>query len=111
MMKKNKMGLEIAGGAIINKYRVFVELKDIGGYNNFGKAFGALHAGVKNLLAKGTSWQVLETACWIDCSGFKMYFYEARDIAYCFHIMDDGKIIKTETSTQEEKLISVVSRL
>lgn len=104
-MIKNRIKPEIAGGAII--YKVVVELKDVGTYDNFGEAFGAFHAAIQNLLAEGTSWQALETACWIDYKGLEMDFYEARDMAYIWKLMEDGKLIGTETSAKEEELIRI----
>jgi len=105
--KKNKIRPAIAGGAIIYKYKVVVNLEDIGRYDNFGKAFGAFHAGVKNLLTKGTSRQILETACWIEYDKFSISFYEARDIANIWELMKDGKLIRTKTSAREEELIHI----
>lgn len=71
----------------------------------FEAAFVAFFNEVKAMVMRGTSWQVLETACWIEgifesevtgeiCRA-PLYFYDARDFAYDVGILaaSDGKAV------------------
>jgi len=66
----------------MSKFKVVVALEDNGSFESFGEAFKVLFEKVMKLVAESTSFQVLETACWIEYAGTKMYFYDTRDLAY-----------------------------
>ncbi len=58
----------------------------------FEAAFAVFFERVKALVGEGASWQVIETACWIEgifeseitgkVSRAPLYFYDAKDFAY-----------------------------
>lgn len=70
-------------------FNVFVGNK-VSEHAAFGEAFKAFFEAVKAMLRGGTSWQVLETACYIEgvfeaedkTLRSPLYFYDARDFAY-----------------------------
>lgn len=63
---------------------------------SFKEAFTDMFKWVDNLLKSGgMSYQVLETAIWIERSGRDpLFFYDARDLAYEIGVMVDGKLIE-----------------
>ncbi len=64
--------------------------------NSFKEAFTAMFNWVqKHLNGEGLSYQVLETAIWIEINGRPLYFYDARDRAIDENILKDGKLIET----------------
>lgn len=62
----------------------------------FKEAFADMFKWVDNLLKSGgMSYQVLETAIWIERSGMDpLFFYDARDLAYEVGVMVDGKLVE-----------------
>lgn len=64
-----------------------VELKNVP-FTTFEEAFRDFFTRIKTMIAGGTSWQVLETSCWIEYLNeetnkrIPALFYDARDIAY-----------------------------
>jgi len=73
-------------------YKVTIALKDVGTRSNFADAFRLFWEEVMKMLKEGSSWQVLETACWIDNNGKVLHFYEARDLAYDLGVLRDGEL-------------------
>lgn len=68
-------------------YTVAMYLKDIGSYPTFYEAFKAFYEAVKASIKEGTSYQALETACWIEHNNEPLYLYQARDLAYKLGIL------------------------
>lgn len=62
----------------------------------FKEAFTDMFKWVDDLLQKGQmSYQVLETAIWIEVtSGQPIMFYDARDLACEMGILKDGKLVE-----------------
>ena len=71
--------------------------KDEGPFHTYVKAFANFFPRVTAMLSRGTSYQMLETACWIEGNfGARRYplaFYDARDLAYDLGILvGDGEL-------------------
>ncbi len=63
-------------------------------HDTFADAFKAMHKGVVAAIkGGGLSMQTLETACWIKQEDWRnpIMFFEARDLAYEFGLLKDGK--------------------
>jgi len=89
-------------------YKVKVSLEEVGqSYETFAAAFEAFYNATKELVARGTSWQILETACWIEYKDMPIYFYDARDIACAWKILVNGKIAQPTTDERTEKFIRI----
>lgn len=87
----------------------------------FEAAFVAFFDEVKAMVIRGTSWQVLETACWIEgifesevngkIARGPLYFYDAKDFAHDVGILveTDGKAVIADPlpSVPLEKVIDV----
>ena len=82
-------------------YKLVVEMKDVGTFETFSEAFREFFKKIKEITSSGmgTSWQVLETMCWIERHYDEtynivryLYFYEARDLAYRIGLMKEMKI-------------------
>ncbi len=77
-------------------FRVFVT-KDISEHSTFVEAFVAFFKAVTELIDQGTSYQVLETFCWIEgifdfdgkIAKMPLHFNDARDFAYDVGILID----------------------
>lgn len=62
--------------------------------SSFKEAFTVMFNWVTNHLnGEGLSYQVLETAIWIEIDGQPLYFYDARDRAIDEGILVDGKLV------------------
>lgn len=63
-------------------WNLTVGLKDTGQYNTFKEAVLSMKDRVEDMIKKGTSWQIIETAVWIqnDHGDPPIMFYVARDI-------------------------------
>ena len=80
------------------KFKVFVT-KDISEYPTFEEAFKAFFNEVRAMVTQGTSWQALETMCWIEgvfevegkTLRSPLYFYDARDFA-----IDAGLLVRID---------------
>ena len=80
-------------------YKLVVEIEDVGTFETFPEVFREFFKKVKEITSNGTSWQVLETMCWIERHYDEnynivkyLYFYEARDVAYQIGLMKEMKI-------------------
>jgi hypothetical protein len=70
-----------------------IEGKEVGKFDTFVEAFSTMFHKVKEIIERGTSWQSLETACWIDCNGKdELMFYDAKDLAYNIGLLKDGEL-------------------
>ncbi|MBI2064899.1 MAG: hypothetical protein HYT62_02500 [Candidatus Yanofskybacteria bacterium] len=101
-------------------FKVFVT-KDISEHPTFEEAFRAFFNEVRTMVAQGTSWQVLETMCWIEgvfeAEGktlrSPLYFYDARDFAIdaglLVHVNDKASIAEpTPTIPLHEVLTTFI---
>lgn len=78
-------------------------MDEIGTFTTFTEAFTTFFNAVRALVNKGTSYQMLDTSCWIERgrpSGVQsmlgcgaLDWYGSRDLAYSLGIMKDGKLI------------------
>ena len=78
-------------------YKVVYGMQKYGNYETFEEAFAKLYRILKKDIEAGNmSWQVLETAVWIETPKrpIPMYFYEARDHACDIGLLIDGKLNK-----------------
>jgi len=76
-------------------YQVTYALSRIGNYKTFEEAFIALYKKLKeDMEGPGMSWQLLETAVWIEEPGMMgpTMFYEARDRACTMGLLKDGEL-------------------
>jgi len=74
-------------------FKLTHNMEEIGDYDTFDEAFIEMYHRVKRDIEEGTSWQLLETACWIEAkTGELMMFYEARDAACISGLLIDGKL-------------------
>ena len=91
-------------------FKVVVFLEDVGEYRAFPEAFARLFRGIKDLLAEGTSYQILETTNCITRSVHgrieAMDWYEARDIAFLTGVMKEGELVNPLPKVSEEKFSS-----
>lgn len=89
------------------RFKVTIELKDVGEFTNFPEAFACFFKEVEKLIKKGTSLQVFETACFLVydsdfdlVTGKKclkrqhvLTWYIAKDLAYHLGLMRDNKLV------------------
>jgi Asp-tRNA(Asn)/Glu-tRNA(Gln) amidotransferase C subunit len=77
---------------------------EFGPFNSFLEAFRKFHEEVLKMVKEGTSYQVLETFCWIECEGRgPIFIYEIGDAAYSLGLMDEkGKLIDGVEVSEEE---------
>lgn len=72
-------------------FRVVVAFEDVGQFDDFVSAFRLFYEKVKEMVRAGSSWQVLETMCFIVYVGkdhrIPMGFYDARDFAYSIGLL------------------------
>ena len=76
-------------------FKLIHNMAEVGEYDTFDEAFIEMYHRVKSDIEsnEGTSWQLLETACWIEAAtGELMMFYEARDAACISGLLVDGKL-------------------
>lgn len=74
-------------------FELVYNMQRVGKYKNFVSAFTELYKRLSSDLEKGTSWQLVETAIWIQEDGkTPMMFYEARDKACIIGLLIDGKL-------------------
>ncbi|MFA6365175.1 MAG: hypothetical protein WCW78_02125 [Candidatus Paceibacterota bacterium] len=81
-------------------FTVAINLKDIGQYPNFYEAFKIFYHAIKAEITGGTSWQVLETACWIEYNNTPLFLYDAKDLAYKLGILVDAELQEIPTDQQ-----------
>ena len=80
-------------------------MENVGGeFETFAKAFRAFYDAINKLIAEGTTWQVLETTCWIEYTGTTINFHEARDIACLWKILVDGKLAASADDITEKQI-------
>ncbi|NJK93227.1 MAG: dihydroneopterin aldolase [Blastochloris sp.] len=81
-------------------FKLVYDLSPAGEYDNLKDAIKAFVDKVKETLKIGGSWQLLETACWIEQPNHTpLYFYNARDYA-----IRQGWMTKSGGSLAELKL-------
>lgn len=74
-------------------FKLTHNLIEVGEYDTFDEAFIEMYHRVKKDVEQGTSWLLIETACWIEAAtGELMMFYEARDAACRSGLLVDGKL-------------------
>lgn len=74
-------------------FKVMIEGKEVGSFRSFVEAFRAMFDRVEEMITRGTSWQMLETTCWIEKDGrYALGFYDARDLAYSMGLLKAGKL-------------------
>ncbi len=92
----------------MGKFKVIVGLADVGIYDTFVEAYKILHGKIKELLASGTSWQMLDTTNFIefttgDGKKFPMDFYQARDFAYRIGLLaGEGELQDNATEPSDD---------
>jgi hypothetical protein len=68
-------------------------MEEIGEYATFDAAFRTLYQLLVADMKKGISWQVVETAIWIQRENSSpIYFYDARDMARRSGLLKEGKL-------------------
>ena len=71
-------------------FKAVFAMKEIGVFDIFHEAFKAIYDAIKNS-TEPLTWQVLETAVWIENNGSPITFYDARDI-----MCDQGYLVDGE---------------
>ncbi len=83
-------------------YQVRVGEDQQGPFEGFAEAFKVFFEGVIRMVEEGTSWQVLETYCWVEFTGeirggsirFPIMWYDARDLGYDLGLLQgEGKLV------------------
>jgi hypothetical protein len=66
-------------------------------FDTFEDAYKAMYHWVnKRLDENGLSYQVLETAIWIETPNRVLYFHDANNIAHDIGLMKNGKLVENE---------------
>jgi len=86
-------------------YKLVIAMEDVGTFKTFPEAFREFFKKVREMIATGTSYQILETTCWIERHslerigsnrGFNtkstLYFNGVKDLAYKIGLMKEMKI-------------------
>lgn len=77
-------------------YKAVFELKELGTFNNLASAFKVIYDAIDK--AKELTWQILETAIWIEVMDSNppiIYsFYEARDMMCKLGHLVNGRWVK-----------------
>jgi len=74
-------------------FKLIYNLEETGEFDTFEETFADLYKRLTDDIQTGMSWQLLETAIWIEApSGEPMMFYEARDCACKTGLLIDGQL-------------------
>lgn len=93
-------------------FQVVIGLEPVGKpHETFEEAFREFFSEIEKLLAEGTSFQTLETACYIEhvSEQTAMGFYDCRDLAYRIGLMyGEGKLAdKPAIKLSEEEVWNI----
>lgn len=100
-------------------FNVTVALEARGTYPTFAEAFIKFFKDIKAMLDKGTSYQVLETACWIEMETTEndgpmrmiMNFYDARDLAYDLGLLvGNGQLVEPAPEIAPDRVSAAFRR-
>ena len=77
-------------------FKVVIQMEDKGSYLSFKEALRVFLSESDRIVKEGTSFQVLESMCWIEFNDDPktiMYFYALREMADELGILVDGKLV------------------
>ncbi|MDD5146119.1 MAG: hypothetical protein PHF44_04735 [Candidatus Pacebacteria bacterium] len=93
-------------------FKVTIEGKEVGDFDTFIEAFKTFFDKVKEIIDRGTPWQMLETACWIECNGKNpIGFYAVKNLAYAIGLLKDGKLQDSVRELPQDIMESVFHTL
>ena len=82
-------------------------MKSVSEHEKFADAFKAFYDGIQKLVEEGTTYQVVETLCWIECkekggAGNPLYLQDVINLGHQLGFLVNGEIVDPLPEVSDE---------